>query len=425
MKKIKAPKLKINVLSSEDFKRASTNALFKDSEVYILSKDSILDLYRDLTSLSQGKQNKLHPKNTSILLSPNGEIEANIDLSPYYTRSEALKQFVSRNEQPDNSYYSNLVRDFFKADKIKGAGLINVTRNEDVYTVSSSMPFLFDPNRIHIGDGTGGNAGTTIGHNSSAQHSNSVALGSDSVATLPNEVSVGNSQTKRKITNVDKGVEPTDVVTVAQLQEAINSVKNNLTNIASQLYPIGAVYITVLTHNPTDLFGGQWVKLPAGKMLINEGDGFNLNETGGEKEHVLTEAEMPTHAHQVQATSSADVSSIAIGDHYHAFGTINDNNGMFLTTDGSRTKINKGVRPPDFYFTGWNGSGHDNWRTPGNDTQPWNLYTTRAVPLTEADVSGKKTIDLNVNTVSTRAGTSQAHNNMPPYLVVNMWKRVG
>ena len=402
MRKIKAPKLKINVLSSEDFKRASTNALFKDSEVYILSKDSILDLYRDLTSLSQGKQTKLHPKNTSILLSPNGEIEANIDLSPYYTRSEALKQFVSRSEQPDNSYYSNLVRDFFKADKIKGAGLINVTRNEDVYTVSSSMPFSFDNNRIHIGDGTGGNAGTTIGHNSSAQHSNSVALGSDSVATLPNEVSVGNSQTKRKITNVDKGVESTDVVTVAQLQEAINTVKNNLTNIASQLYPIGAVYITVLTHNPTDLFGGQWVKLPAGKMLINEGDGFNLNEIGGEKEHVLTEAEMPGHAHVLDGKGRIQTNTVELKGNI-SYSQSGDNGGGL-----AKYRSSNGIVKVESYY------GEQTRKGDSGDS---------AINL-NIDASHSHILDLSSLSMQ-RAGSSVAHNNMPPYLVVNMWKRVG
>ena len=402
MRKIKAPKLKINVLSYEDFKRASTNALFKDSEVYILSKDSILDLYRDLTSLSQGKQTKLHPKNTSILLSPNGEIEANIDLSPYYTRSEALKQFVSRNEQPDSSYYSNLVRDFFKADKIKGAGLINVTRNEDVYTVSSSMPFSFDPNRIHIGDGTGGNAGTTIGHNSSAQYSNSVALGSDSVATLPNAVSVGHYQTKRKITNVDKGVEPTDVVTVAQLQEAINSVKNNLTTIASQLYPIGAVYITVLTHNPTDLFGGQWVKLPAGKMLINEGDGFNLNETGGEKEHVLTETEMPRHAHVLDGKGRIQTNTVELKGNI-SYSQSGDNGGGL-----AKYRSSNGIVKVESYY------GEQTRKGDSGDS---------AINL-NIDASHSHILDLSSLSMQ-RTGSSQAHNNMPPYLVVNMWKRVG
>lgn len=402
MRKIKAPKLKINVLSSEDFKRASTNALFKDSEVYILSKDSILDLYRDLTSLSQGKQTKLHPKNTSILLSPNGEIEANIDLSPYYTRSEALKQFVSRSEQPDNSYYSNLVRDFFKSDKIKGAGIINVTRNEDVYTVSSSIPFSFNNDRIHIGDGTGGNAGTTIGHNSSAQHSNSVALGSDSVATLPNEVSVGNSQTKRKITNVDKGVEPTDVVTVAQLQEAINSVKNNLTNIASQLYPIGAVYITVLTHNPTDLFGGQWVKLPAGKMLINEGNGFNLNETGGEKEHVLTEAEMPGHAHVLNGRGIVHTNTVELKGNL-SYAQSGDNGGGL-----AKYRSSNGIVKVESYY------GEQIRKGDSGDS---------AINL-NIDASHHHTLDLSSLSMQ-QAGSSQAHNNMPPYFVVNMWKRVG
>ena len=264
------------------------------------------------------------------------------------------------------------------------------------------MPFSFDNNRIHIGDGTGGNAGTTIGHNSSAQHSNSVALGSDSVATLPNEVSVGNSQIKRKITNVDKGIEPTDVVTVAQLQEAINSVKNNLTTIASQLYPIGAVYITVLAHNPADLFGGQWVKLPAGKMLINEGDGFNLNETGGEKEHMLTEAEMPAHAHVLDGKGRIQTNTVELKGNI-SYSQSGDNGGGL-----AKYKSSNGIVKVESYY------GEQTRKGDSGDS---------AINL-NIDASHFHTLDLSSLSMQ-RAGASVAHNNMPPYLVVNMWKRVG
>ncbi|HVG39644.1 MAG TPA: tail fiber protein [Pyrinomonadaceae bacterium] len=40
-----------------------------------------------------------------------------------------------------------------------------------------------------------------------------------------------------------------------------------------------------------------------GRTPIHEGSGHNLGERGGEQAHTLTQAEMPTHAHVVNATS--------------------------------------------------------------------------------------------------------------------------
>ncbi len=53
--------------------------------------------------------------------------------------------------------------------------------------------------------------------------------------------------------------------------------------------------------------------LASGRMLVNSGDGFNLNEVGGEKEHRLTEDEMPSHKHNVQTNISLCPNA---GEHY-------------------------------------------------------------------------------------------------------------
>lgn len=70
----------------------------------------------------------------------------------------------------------------------------------------------------------------------------------------------------------------------------------------SDVYPIGCIYQSVVSTSPATLFGmGTWVALGAGKVLVGidaaDTDFDTVEETGGEKTHVLTIAEMPAHDH--------------------------------------------------------------------------------------------------------------------------------
>ncbi|WGE43956.1 YadA family autotransporter adhesin [Actinobacillus equuli] len=64
-----------------------------------------------------------------------------------------------------------------------------------------------------------GDKSTAIGQNANAKAKNSVALGSDSVADEDNTISVGSKGNERRVTNVARGVKPTDAVNKAQLDE--------------------------------------------------------------------------------------------------------------------------------------------------------------------------------------------------------------
>lgn len=66
-------------------------------------------------------------------------------------------------------------------------------------------------------------------------------------------------------------------------------------------YPVGTIYESTKSDNPSTFMGGTWSRFGNGKVLVgvNESDtDFNtVNKTGGEKTHVLTEPEMPSHTH--------------------------------------------------------------------------------------------------------------------------------
>lgn len=147
-------------------------------------------------------------------------------------------------------------------------------------------------------------------------------------------------------------------------------VLHNGKRLVDVIYPIGAIYISVNSTSPATLFGGTWEQIKD-KFLLSAGDTYNAGDEGGEAKHELTVDEMPSHTHTITwAQYSKKYREDTNGD---------DNGQEFV---GGSTD-----------------SGHQLaafWCYKGNER------------------SGK------IQTV----GSSNSHNNMPPYLAVYMWKRI-
>jgi hypothetical protein len=124
-----------------------------------------------------------------------------------------------------------------------------------------------------------------------------------------------------------------------------------------QVWPVGSVFIAVVSTNPATLLGaGTWQQIAGGRMLVGQTGGDadfdTAEETGGAKTHTLTAAEMPAHVH---------------------------NQTRLPTTTGGVTGFTV-------------------------DT------SMSGTPATSGVDTGS-------------VGGGGAHNNMPPYLVVYIWKR--
>lgn len=82
-------------------------------------------------------------------------------------------------------------------------------------------------------------------------------------------------------------------VTKTKFEEIEQKVKN--------LYPIGAIYLSMTSINPSEYFGGTWVQISQGRVLAgvnpNDDDFSTANKQGGKKTHTLTIDEMPSHTH--------------------------------------------------------------------------------------------------------------------------------
>ena len=85
-------------------------------------------------------------------------------------------------------------------------------------------------------------------------------------------------------------------------------------------YPVGSIYMNCSNAtNPGTLLGfGTWSSFGAGRVLIgidsSDSDFDTAEETGGSKTHTLTEAQLPSHRHQVGSNDSGTGTGGAAGN---------------------------------------------------------------------------------------------------------------
>lgn len=87
---------------------------------------------------------------------------------------------------------------------------------------------------------------------------------------------------------------------------AVNNMITNLTtrvnNLGKELYPVGALYMSTITANPSTYIGGTWVAWGTGKVPVavdtSQTEFNTVEKSGGAKTHTLSTNEMPIHNHQ-------------------------------------------------------------------------------------------------------------------------------
>lgn len=151
--------------------------------------------------------------------------------------------------------------------------------------------------------------------------------------------------------------------------------------VCNLIYPVGSIYLSVNTTSPATLFGGTWERIKD-KFLLGVGDTYSLNDTGGEAQHTLVQSEIPAHTHDVTGDTGGG------GSHSHNIGA--DLDAKYVTS---------GTRSLSLHGNGVSGAG----RT-----------------IASSSVSNHT---HNISLISSSVGGGTAHNNMPPYITVNIWKR--
>lgn len=124
-------------------------------------------------------------------------------------------------------------------------------------------------------------------------------------------------------------------------------------------WPIGSIYMSVNSTSPANLFGGTWERISE-TFLFAASSSYPAGSTGGEFSHKLTQSELPDYS--LSVANGSNVIRSKTGSYADAY----------VQTQSS----------------GW---GIPNWES--------------------------KTVTVD------SGGSGAAHNNMPPYLSVWIWKR--
>lgn len=165
------------------------------------------------------------------------------------------------------------------------------------------------------------------------------------------------------------------------------------------VYPVGSIYISVNNTSPATLFGGTWEQIKD-TFLLSAGDTYSAGATGGAATVKLTATQsgVPVHSHTYTrptvSSSGAVTNGITGGSHKH-----NIKIGQTSASGSARwtTSIATGYTEGTSYIV--------------DSTHTHNL------PNHTHTLTGGGVAD------NTAADASTAHNNMPPYLTVYMWKR--
>jgi len=125
------------------------------------------------------------------------------------------------------------------------------------------------------------------------------------------------------LSGIDIANVPAGTISATTVQAAINELDAEKTTLLN-VYPVGAIYMSVVSTSPATLFGGTWAAFAAGKVLVGidsgDTDFDTVEETRGAKTHTLQTTEIPSHTHAITygATLVAGV---------NAFGLTNTNSG--------------------------------------------------------------------------------------------------
>lgn len=94
------------------------------------------------------------------------------------------------------------------------------------------------------------------------------------------------------------------------------------------MYPVGSIYMSVNSTNPSTLFGGTWQRIQ-GRFLFAADSAHAAGSTGGEETHKLTVDEMPSHSHTIKGYSFQDADSSTI-----SFGKLNSSESQKTNSAG-------------------------------------------------------------------------------------------
>lgn len=149
----------------------------------------------------------------------------------------------------------------------------------------------------------------------------------------------------------------------------------------NKIYPVGSIYMSVNSTNPSTLFGGEWERIKD-TFLLACGDTYDGGSTGGSADSVVVSHNHTQNSHSHSPTDSRKYIAVKDGDNW---GYTN------------KIKIGTSTSGTEYYYprSDANGSG-----------------------VTEQSATTSAQPSIN------NSGVSGTGKNMPPYLAVFVWVRI-
>lgn len=224
------------------------------------------------------------------------------------------------------------------------------------------------PNCIVIGEHSAASLSNSIviGHSSYAKKENSIAIGNGANAAGTNTVAIGTDANATASAGIQIGSGTNAAGYSVQFANYPLLDLNTGTVFTERLlsmFPVGAYYITENTASPASLFGGEWVRVSE-KFLFGANGNGDIGGEGGEETHTLTIEEMPEH-------------------HHDTIGGLSWSQTLYAVD------------------------------TPGSSVGGMGIKTNSD----NAGATYRSKMETNYT------GGNAAHNNMPPYRKVNIWRR--
>lgn len=173
---------------------------------------------------------------------------------------------------------------------------------------------------------------------------------------------------------------------------------------ASKMYPVGSVYISFNSADPSTLFGGTWQRLKDTFLLAN-GDSYAPNTSGGSSTKTIGVNNLPSHTH----------SCSTVGDHTHTRGSMN------ITGSVTANKVDSGI--DDAFgstgaFTAINGM-HVVAQAGSGSFYGWEGFSFDASKSWTGSTSSNGSHEHTIG----NTGSGLPLNIMPPYTTVYAWRR--
>ena len=213
-----------------------------------------------------------------------------------------------------------------------------------------------------------------------------------------------------------------DAATISDVENLLNKTESVI-NEQSQYealnkrYPVGSIYISTSSTNPSSLFGGTWERYAGGRKLVSTGSNgttnyMSVNTTGGNKTVTLSSSNLPSHTHSVTPTGTVtssftgtSVTTSSNGAHTHTvdFGNASNEASGYGLAYGISVDV-------------YRDRALVNNRTVGVDAG--GAHTHSATP------SGSVTSSFTGKTVTSSSnGSGSSIDIMNPYITVYIWRR--